>query len=146
MSSLLLGANGDADDFHTAISALEISAWSVNQRLVVLSACESGVGPVSATEGPVSLAQAFLEARAREVIATLWRVPDVAAARFSKAFYTALASGNGSSIDAVRTAQVGMLREGRWRDPHFWAGFTLTVAPGENLQSVSRADSGLSRH
>lgn len=130
LSAIVLNPDSAAGDSRSArLTALEVAALPLSQGLVVLSACETGVGPVSPTEGPVSLAHAFLAAGAENVIATLWQIPDAAAARFGELFYQALTRDESTAATALQAAQLGMLNERRWRDPYFWAGFTLTSVP-----------------
>jgi CHAT domain-containing protein len=61
--------------------------------LVVLSACETGLGDVLLGNDILSLANAFLFAGARNVVASLWPIPDIATRDFMAAFYTGLRSG-----------------------------------------------------
>lgn len=110
---------GDEDGRLHAYEALD---WRLSGGLVVLSACETGVGRVLAGEGVMSLGRAFLRAGASGVVATRWPVgrPTVA---FMQTFYAALAHGE-PPADALYTAKRAFLR-GRYSDPLYWAPFTL---------------------
>lgn len=93
-------------------------------RLVVLSGCETGVGQtdVGELEG---LSRAFLYAGASTVVATLWKVDDLASRALMETFYRRLRAGT-PTAEALRQAQLEILRSGEeWRHPFFWAAFTL---------------------
>jgi CHAT domain-containing protein len=98
----------------------------------VLSACDTGLGPISASEGVLGLRRAFQIAGARTVIMSLWPVEDEAARQWMRALYEAKFQRGMSTADAVRHAQVTMLNARRTRGqsthPRHWAPF---VAAGE---------------
>ena len=102
--------------------------------LVVLSACESGLGDVRAGEGVFGLRRAFLYAGARTVVSSLFEVDDAATLALMRGFYGRLAKGAGK-LEALHAAQVAAL-EGRRKankgaaHPFYWAGFTLTGDTG----------------
>ncbi|HEX7181077.1 MAG TPA: CHAT domain-containing protein [Thermoanaerobaculia bacterium] len=99
-------------------------------HLVVLSGCETGVGPATDVGELESLSRAFLYAGAPAVLATLWRVDDLASRALMEAFYRRLRAGT-PAAEALRQAQLEILRSGKeWRHPFFWAAFTLTGDPG----------------
>ena len=77
---------------------------------MVLSACETGLGAVAGGEGLTGLQRAFHVAGARSVIASLWKVDDKATQELMKQFYTNLWDKKMSKIDALREAQLWMLR------------------------------------
>ena len=94
--------------------------------LVVLSACETGVGGIG-PDGHESLRAAFLQAGARSVIASLWRVPDTETCELMVRFHELLADGLGTA-EALRTAQREM--RGAGLAPVHWAGFVHYGNPG----------------
>lgn len=99
-------------------------------HLVVLSGCETGVGPATDVGELESLSRAFLYAGAPAVVATLWRMDDLASRTLMEAFYRRLRTGT-PTAEALRQAQIEILRRGEeWRHPFFWAAFTLTGDPG----------------
>ena len=111
--------------------------------LVVLSACETALGPSFAGEGLFGLAKGFAFAGAESVIASLWAVDDASTLHLMEAFYLELAAGR-SPDEALRHAQQTMLsgeipnpgwvarlfgadRNNDFSHPYYWAAFTLTT-------------------
>ena len=74
----------------------------------------------------MSLRRAFGEAGVATVIATLWRVEDRAAQTLITAFYENLWKQKLGVADALRKARLELLRSNKYRDPRFWAAFTLS--------------------
>jgi len=93
--------------------------------LVVLSACQTAMGGDIPGEGLKSLARGFLQAGARSVVSTLWKVDDSATAEFMDHFYQALLVGRLPPGAALRTAQMALQRTKAHQSPYYWAGFTL---------------------
>jgi CHAT domain-containing protein len=106
----------------------EIHKLKLKASLVVLSACETGVGQDFRGEGMVSLARAFMYAGSPRVIASLWNVDDRATGKLMKRFYEGMFSRGLSPAEALKFAQVAMQHDEKmleWRHPYYWAGFVL---------------------
>jgi CHAT domain-containing protein len=103
--------------------------------LVVLSACETQVGDVSAGDEVVGMTRAFLYAGTPTVIASLWKVDDEATTLLMERFYNHLREGMGKA-QALQQAQ-RELREQyqQYRHPYYWAAFVLTGDPGEVVET-----------
>lgn len=100
-------------------------------ELVVLSACETGIGEHQLGEGIISLARGFSFAGARSVVTTLWSVNDSRTAQFMESFFKYLKAGK-SKDAALRQVKLDFIEEGRMvAHPFSWAGFMVIgeVAP-----------------
>jgi len=93
--------------------------------LVVLSACQTALGKEIRGEGLVGLTRGFMYAGAPRVVASLWQIDDRATAEFMKRFYEGMLGQKLRPAAALRAAQASMYNDARWRQPHYWAAFTL---------------------
>jgi len=93
--------------------------------LVVLSACQTGLGREIRGEGLVGLTRGFMYAGAPRVVASLWKVDDAATAELMKRFYAAMLKDNLRPAAALRRAKVEMWKHKRWHAPYYWAAFEL---------------------
>jgi CHAT domain-containing protein len=114
------------------LEAHEARGLDIAGKLVVLSGCETAGGPLRRGEGLESLARQFLDAGARGVVASLWRVDD-STAHLMRRFYRELEAG-APAAEALRRAKVHLLRELEserfvYALPFFWAPFVLIAAP-----------------
>jgi CHAT domain-containing protein/Tfp pilus assembly protein PilF len=107
------------------LRANEIYNLSLPAELVVLSACQTGLGKEVRGEGLVGLTRGFMYAGAARVVVSLWNVNDRATAELMARFYTRMLKGGERPATALRHAQVEMLEGGRWVSPYYWAAFTL---------------------
>jgi hypothetical protein len=96
--------------------------------LVVLSACDAAAEPAATADGRMTLVRAFLGAGAREVVASLWEVPDASTAELMGAFYEGLLRERLDAETALARAQARLAAGGRWSAPFYWSGFVLTRA------------------
>jgi CHAT domain-containing protein len=94
-------------------------------ELVVLSACETGLGKEINGEGLVGLTRGFMYAGAPRVVASLWKVDDVATANLMGRFYKAMLKDGIRPAAALRQAQLEMWKDKRWTEPYNWAAFTI---------------------
>ncbi|HEY7157800.1 MAG TPA: CHAT domain-containing tetratricopeptide repeat protein, partial [Gemmataceae bacterium] len=141
---VLAGANRAAAEGDDGIlTALEVGALELSgTELAVLSACETGLGAEAGGEGLLGLQRAFQVAGARSVVAGLWTVDDRATRSLMVDFYDNLWGKKLSRVEALRQAQLTMLREGikrgldlaaeqpadqqRRLPPFYWAAFVLS--------------------
>jgi CHAT domain-containing protein/Flp pilus assembly protein TadD len=91
--------------------------------LVVLSACQTGLGKEVRGEGVMGLTRAFLYAGAPRVIVSLWNVNDRATASLMASLYRAMLRGGMPPASALRAAQLEMRKQKRWEAPYYWAAF-----------------------
>lgn len=104
----------------------EIYGLRLSAELVVLSACQTGLGKEVRGEGLLGLTRGFMCAGARRVLASLWKVDDVATSELMQRFYKALLGQRRLSAGAaLRSAQLEMWKQKRWQNPYYWAGFVL---------------------
>lgn len=97
----------------------------LSSELVVLSACSTALGKEVKGEGLVGLTRGFMYAGAPRVIASLWKVDDEATGELMKLFYRNLLQKQMTASRALRTAQVEMQQQARWRSPYYWGAFVL---------------------
>jgi CHAT domain-containing protein len=93
--------------------------------LVVLSACQTGLGQNVQGEGIVGLTRGFMYAGAKRVVVSLWSVDDEGTATFMESFYQGMWQKGLTSAAALRAAQLEMLQQSKWKSPYYWAAFTL---------------------
>lgn len=103
----------------------DINRLNLTADLVVLSACETGIGKEMKGQGLKSLTNAFLQAGAKSVVSSLWKVDDYAALELMKNFYGSLASEQVTASEALQKAQIKMWQNPRYQSPFFWASFTV---------------------
>jgi CHAT domain-containing protein/lipopolysaccharide biosynthesis regulator YciM len=112
-------SNTETDGILTANELSSIALTNCN--LIVLSACETGLGDISSTEGVYGLQRALKMAGAQKIIMSLWKVPDIETAEFMKLFYSKL-SKTGDIEMSFMWAQGKMRKK---YDPYYWAAFVL---------------------
>jgi CHAT domain-containing protein/Tfp pilus assembly protein PilF len=103
----------------------DIYNLSLPADLVVLSACETGLGKEIRGEGLIGLTRGFMYAGASRVVASLWKVSDLATARLMARFYSAMEKDGMPPAPALRAAQISLWKQKRWHSPYYWAAFQI---------------------
>lgn len=103
----------------------EIYNLNLPAELVVLSACQTGIGKQVRGEGLIALTRGFMYAGAARVVASLWKVDDAATSELMAEFYKQMFTNKLKPAAALRAAQVKMSQQKRWQSPYYWAGFFL---------------------
>ncbi len=119
-STATKGSAFDADGIVTAYDVMNLEL--TNTSLVVLSACDTGLGKIENGEGVYGLQRSFLQAGASDVLISLWKVDDVATKDLMIKFYTYL-SQHHNRHEAFKQAQLDMERQ--VHNPRLWAGFVM---------------------
>ena len=134
-SFIALAAEGEEYDGNLEAHEILADVDLTGVNLVVVSACSTAVGNPSAGDEVVGLTRALLYAGTPAVISTLWEIDDVASMALMDAFYERFVSGV-PAADALREAQLSMLRGGKFRSPRLWAAFTLHGNPQGTWRQV----------
>lgn len=103
----------------------EIYNLNLQADLVVLSACQTGLGKDVKGEGLVGLTRGFMYAGATRVVASLWKVDDAATAQLMSYFYQEMFTNQKKPAAALRAAQLKMAKHRAWKSPYYWAGFII---------------------
>jgi CHAT domain-containing protein len=103
----------------------DIYSLKLPVELVVLSACNSGLGKEVRGEGLVGIVRGFMYAGAERLLASLWKVDDEATAALMKRFYQHMLQQGETPATALRKAQLEMSSQKRWQAPYYWAAFIL---------------------
>jgi CHAT domain-containing protein len=117
--NLLLEESNDNTLYAGEMFNLDLSA-----DLMVLSACESGVGKVVKGEGMIALTRGLLYSGAKNILYTLWKISDKYTEQFMLEFYTHTLNGK-SYPEALRQAKLFMLQNESTAFPKLWAGYML---------------------
>jgi len=116
------------DAGNCVITAMEAATMNLGEtELVVLSACESGLGVIDVGEGVLGLRRAFSLAGAQTVIMTLWEVPDQYTKDVIVGFYDRALPGSQGRSAALREAQLALKKQRP--DPYFWGAFVCEGEP-----------------
>ncbi len=145
----LAGANAQTKGIRDGIlTALEISSMNLNgTQLVVLSACDTGIGQVQVGEGIYGLRRALALAGAETQMTSLWRVNDEKTAELMRGYYQYLSAGLGRS-EALRKIQLDFLQApDNRKHPHYWAAFVVMGDPSplRNDPVIVRQDGEIAR-
>jgi CHAT domain-containing protein len=120
-------------DYDGRLEVHEVFGLDLHARLVVLSACQTGLGSGALADVPegddwIGLVRAFLFAGADNVVATLWPVEDRATARLMTEFYAGLQNGSSPTAALARAKRIALLNSDT-ASPFYWAGFALVGSP-----------------
>jgi CHAT domain-containing protein len=135
-SFIALAADGEEYDGNLEAQEILADVDLTGVNLVVVSACSTAVGKPSAGDEIVGLTRALLYAGTPAVISTLWEIDDDASAALMDAFYERFVSGL-PAADALREAQLSMLRGDVFQSPRLWAAFILNGDPQGTWRQVS---------
>jgi CHAT domain-containing protein/tetratricopeptide (TPR) repeat protein len=147
-SGLVLAGANTGGGYLTALQLQGLDLTSTD--LVVLSACETGVGETTSGMGVMGLRRSLAIAGARSQVISLWKVDDAATAELMKQFYGNVSAGMDRS-EALRAAKVAVRAHAEWSAPYFWGAFQLFgdwrplvehVSPVQALRIVPRAGCG----
>ncbi len=120
--SLVDEKGADTDGF---LRLHDIFNLNLPAELVVLSACETGLGKDVQGEGLVGLTRGFMYAGAKRVAVSLWSVNDVATSELMKRFYQQMLEKGVNPVAALRAAQLEMMKSEQWKAPYYWAAFVV---------------------
>ncbi|MBS1977751.1 MAG: CHAT domain-containing protein [Bacteroidetes bacterium] len=123
LSGLLLSQDSTSSEDGILYSG-EIYSLKLNAELVVLSACETGLGKIVQGEGVMGLTRGWLYAGTKNIIVSLWKVADASTSELMIEFYNHLLEGRSKSA-ALRSAKMKLLANDEYADPYYWAPFVL---------------------
>ena len=124
LSGILLGKSESSKDDGLLVAA-EIFNLTLNADLVVLSACQTGLGKLVQGEGLIGLTRPFLYAGSRSVMVSLWSVADQSTSQLMQQFYKSLVSRKLEKAQALQGAQLMLMKDSRYSHPFYWAPFVL---------------------
>lgn len=124
----LAGANnrssGEEDGIFTALEASGLNLRGT--KLVVLSACETGVGSIRNGEGVYGLRRTFAIAGAESQLMSLWQVDDTGTSELMQLYYENLIEKGQGRSEALRNAQLALLNTGTYQHPYYWSSFIFS--------------------
>ncbi|MFN5613511.1 MAG: CHAT domain-containing protein, partial [Pseudanabaena sp.] len=117
-NSFIIFGNGDK------IRLNEITDWQIpNIDLIILSACQTGVGKLGSGVEILGFVYQVQKAGAKQAIASLWSVNDEGTQALMEAFYDELKKGDVSSTEALHRAQVALIKSKKYNHPNYWSAF-----------------------
>ena len=102
----------------------DIFNLDLGAELVVLSACETGLGKDVKGEGLMGLTRGLMYAGSKRAVVSLWQVDDAGTSQLMPLFYKSVLAGE-SPTSALRAAQLQLWQQKQWQNPYYWAAFTL---------------------
>jgi len=126
LSGLLFSlVNERGEEQEGFLRAHELFNLKLPAEVVVLSACQTGMGTNIKGEGLVSLTRGFMYAGAPRVVVSLWGVSDVGTTELMVRFYQSMLKDGMRPAAALRAAQLSLMNDKRWASPYYWAPFIL---------------------
>jgi len=117
-NSFIIFGNGDK------IRLNEITNWQIpNIDLIILSACQTGVGKLGSGVEILGFGYQVQKAGAKQAIASLWKVDDAGTQALMAAFYQELQKGDVTATEALRRAQVSLIKSKDYKHPFYWSAF-----------------------
>ncbi|WP_103670857.1 CHAT domain-containing protein [Pseudanabaena sp. BC1403] len=117
-NSFIIFGNGDK------IRLGEIADWQIpNIDLIILSACQTGVGKLGDGVEILGFGYQVQKAGAKNAIASLWSVSDEGTQVLMEAFYRELKKGDVTSTEALHRAQVALIKSPKYNHPNYWSAF-----------------------
>jgi CHAT domain-containing protein/uncharacterized protein HemY len=117
-NSFIIFGNGDK------IRLNELTTWQIaNVELIVLSACQTGVGKLGSGVEILGFGYQIQKAGAKQAIASLWSVDDVGTQALMEAFYKELKTGNVTTAEALHRAQISLIKSSQFNHPKYWSAF-----------------------
>jgi CHAT domain-containing protein/tetratricopeptide (TPR) repeat protein len=134
------------------LSLHEVYDLDLDAEVIVLSACQSGLGREMNGEGLVGLTRGFLEAGVPRLVVSLWQVGDQGSAELMRRFYRSWLVDGETPSAALAAAQRSMWRDAEWSAPYHWAGFQFVgdwtatePLPGDPDESLEGKEDGTER-
>jgi tetratricopeptide (TPR) repeat protein len=124
LSSIVLGQVNNPPDIDGYVTAGEWPSYDLKSDLMVLSACETGLGKNIGGEGVIGLPYALYVAGNKNTLLTLWTISDKATTKFITSFFKKLKAGMGQ-IEALTATKREFLRDKKLSSPLYWAAFVL---------------------
>ncbi len=116
--SFIIFGNGDK------IRLNEITNWQIpNIDLIILSACQTGVGKLGDGVEILGFGYQVQKADAKQAIASLWKVDDAGTQALMDAFYAELKKGDVTVAEALQQAQVALIKSPQYNHPNYWSAF-----------------------
>jgi len=125
LSALVLGQVNNPAGIDGYVTAGEWTGYDLKSDLMVLSACETGLGEVVGGEGVMGLPYAFYVAGNKNTVLTLWSISDKVTAEFITSFFRKLKAGVGQIKALTATKREFIKRGGEYSKPKYWAAFVL---------------------
>lgn len=115
----------DGKEINGFLTLNEIFNLRFDAEMITLSACQTALGKEVSGEGLIGLTHAFMYAGTKRLVVSLWNINDQATAQLMVKFYKEIFNSKLTPSEALRTAQLSMMKEPKWQSPYYWAAFQL---------------------